>query len=118
MRSLLVLALLAGSAHAAAPLCDTLPNPIYLEVGDTQLNLMKQLGRALRNNTPHPITLVFVTNGSCTNIGDFYNQTALTVNFQYIPSNAEDPLWTSASPTLTCRTPMRSSSSRTCPPTT
>lgn len=108
MRSLLVLALigaLAPAARAANPDCSTLTNPIYLEVGDTQLNLMKQLGRALRNNTPKPITLVFVTNGSCTNIGDFYNQTALTVNFQYIPSTAEDANWTPASPTLACTPP-------------
>jgi hypothetical protein len=105
MRSLVPLALvaaLAPIAHAAAaPDCSTLPNPIYLEVGDTQLNLMKTLGRALRDNT-RPITLVFVTNGSCTNIGDFYNQSGLTVNFQYIPSIAENPNWTPTSATLAC----------------
>src|SRR3569623_2176 len=102
MRSLLVLALLAGTAHANTTDCSTLPNPIYLEVGDTQLNLMKQLGRALRNNTAKPITLVFTTNGSCTNIGDFYNQAALTVNFQYVPSSTEDPNWTASSAPLPC----------------
>ena len=38
--------------------CADLPNPIYLQVGDTQLNLMKALGRKLRDNTSKPITLV------------------------------------------------------------
>jgi hypothetical protein len=106
MRSLLALALLGALAHPAGavtpPDCSTLTNPIYLEVGDTQLNLMKSLGRALRDNSPKPITLVFVTNGSCTNIGDFYRQTGLTVNFQYIPSTAENPNWTISSATLAC----------------
>jgi len=109
MRSLALFALIAALAprvaHAVPADCSTLPNPIYMEVGDTQLNLMKQLGRALRNNTAKPVTLVFVTNGSCTNIGDFYNQTALSVTWQYIPSSTEDPNWTSSSATLSCVPP-------------
>jgi len=108
MRSLLVLAVIAAlapPAGAVPPTCDTLPNPIYLQVGDTQLNLMKQLGRKLRDNTAKPITLVFTTSGSCTNINGFYTQTALTTNFQYIPSVAEDPNWQPSSPTLACAPP-------------
>jgi len=70
MRSLAFLIALAIAlphrAHAAT--YDTLPNPVYLQVGDTQLNLMKRLGRALRDNklpdgSPNPITLVFITSG-------------------------------------------------------
>lgn len=38
----------------AAP-CSDLPNPVYLQVGDTQEPLMKQLGRRLRENTANPI---------------------------------------------------------------
>jgi hypothetical protein len=108
MRSLLVLALigaLAPRVDAANPDCSTLTNPIYLQVGDTQLNLMKTLGRALRNNTAKPITLVFTTSGSCTNINGFYTQTAITTNFQYVPSAQEDPNWQASSPTLQCVPP-------------
>jgi hypothetical protein len=106
MRSLLVLALLGALApHADAADCSTLPNPIYLQVGDTQVNLMKSLGRALRDNAGKPLTLVFTTSGSCTNINGFYTQTPITTNFQYVPSMAEDPTWTQSSPTLTCTPP-------------
>ena len=89
-------------AHAAP--CDALPNPVYLQVGDTQLNLMKRLGRALRDNTPKPITLVFVTSGSCTNIAAIYTPVAIkaTTTMQYVPSMAEDAAWTPSSATLTC----------------
>jgi hypothetical protein len=95
-------------AHAAIPPpppgpCANLTNPIYLQVGDTQLNLMKRLGRALRDNTPKPITLVFTTSGSCTNIDNFYNHTApITANMQFVPSLADDSTWTPSDATWTC----------------
>jgi hypothetical protein len=101
-----LLALLpTGSARAAPPSCDTLTNPLYLQVGDTQANLMKRLGRALRDNTPHPITLVYVTSGSCTNIDAIVNRTAITLNMSYVPSTTEDPNWLPTSPVLSCTPP-------------
>jgi len=112
MRSLAFLIALAIAlphrAHAAT--CDTLPNPVYLQVGDTQLNLMKRLGRALRDNklpdgSPNPITLVFITSGSCTNISAIYTRVPITTNLQYIPSVAEVPAWTPTSATLSCTPP-------------
>lgn len=106
MRRLLPLLLLVTLARsAAAAPCDQLPNPIYLQVGDTQLNLMKRLGRALRDNAPKPITLVFVTSGSCTNIQAIYTRVPITGNMQYVPSIAENSAWTPASATLTCTAP-------------
>jgi hypothetical protein len=101
---LIALAIAVPHRAQAAP-CDTLPNPVYLQVGDTQLNLMKRLGRALRDNTPKPITLVFLTSGSCTNIAAIYTRVPVTANLQYVPSVAEDPAWTPASATLTCTPP-------------
>nr|MBA3542814.1 hypothetical protein [Deltaproteobacteria bacterium] len=84
----------------------TLDNPVYLQVGDTQSNLMKQLGRKLRDNAPRPITLVFITSGSCTNIDVMYHRSArITANMQYVPSLAEDPTWTPTSATLPCTPP-------------
>ena len=96
----------ARPAHAQVA-CDTLTDPIYLQVGDTQVNLMKRLGRALRDNTAKPITLVYTTSGSCTNIDNFYHHTAaITTTMNYIPSTAEDPAWDpKTSPTLTCTPP-------------
>jgi hypothetical protein len=99
-------------AHAA-PVCATLPNPVYLQVGDTQQNLMKRLGRALRDNKlpngdPNPITLVFALNGSCTNITAIYTKAKLEGNLFYIPSIAEDVAGTPWKPTdapLTCTVP-------------
>jgi hypothetical protein len=109
MRRLLLLiatAVALPRATEAAP-CDQLPNPIYLQVGDTQLNLMKRLGRAMRDNTGKPATMVFITSGSCTNITAIYTRVpiAANTNLQYVPSVAEDPAWTPASPTLTCQAP-------------
>ena len=100
---------LPHGAHAD-PLCSDLPNPVYLQVGDTQLNLMKRLGRALRDNklpdgTPNPITLVFLTSGSCTNIDAIYTKIPMKGNLSYIPSVAEDPAWTATSATLSCTPP-------------
>jgi hypothetical protein len=93
----------ASACPAVIPTCDSLSNPIFLQVGDTQLNLMKALGRKLRDNSGNPLTLVFSTSGSCTNIDNFYNHTApITTNFQFIPSIAEDPTWVQSSPTCAC----------------
>jgi hypothetical protein len=101
------------AAHAVNPTCDTLPNPeqnVYMQVGDTQVNLMKRLGRKLRDNG-HPVRMVFFTNPSCTNINAIYGQTAIPTNqtMQYLPSEAEDPLWDPNDPmhsaTLSCTIP-------------
>lgn len=106
MRRIIPIALVLALAHRAdAAPCDTLPNPIYLQVGDTQLNLMKRLGRALRDNAAKPITLVFVTSGSCTNIQAIYTRVPITGNMQYVPSMAENAAWTPSSATLTCTAP-------------
>jgi hypothetical protein len=102
----LIAVAIAMPQHAGAAPCDALPNPVYLQVGDTQLNLMKRLGRALRDNPPRPITLVFVTSGSCTNIQAIYTRIPITTNLQYVPSSAEDAAWDPrTSPTLTCTPP-------------
>ncbi|NUO54254.1 MAG: hypothetical protein HOV80_35870 [Polyangiaceae bacterium] len=85
----------------AAP-CADLPNPVYLQVGDTQEPLMKRLGQKLRENTPNPITIIYKTSGSCTNIDAIYNGTLLTTNPSYVPSMAEMPTWDPSQPSPTC----------------
>lgn len=97
---------LHGRASAqAVPTCASLNNVVYLQVGDTQENLMKRLGQALRNNTGHEVTLAFVLNGSCTNMTQIYKKTPVTTNFFYIPSTAEDPTWDPSKPELVCTPP-------------
>lgn len=83
------------AAAATVPTCDSLPNPIYIQMGSTQVNLIKRMGRALRDDPNRPMTLVYISSGSCTNIDNFYHHTAaLTQNMSYMPSKAEDPSWT------------------------
>src|ERR1700754_1233584 len=83
---------LASQRAEAQVACSSLPNPLYLQVGDTQEPLMKELGRHLRDADP-PISLVYVTSGSCTNVPALYNGTAITKNPLYVPSTAENATW-------------------------
>lgn len=95
-----------GPAMAEAAPCSTLTNPVFLQVGDTQVNLLRRLGRQLANNTPFPITIVFKTGGSCDNVAAAYADTKVTGNMDYIPSTAEDAAWdptnATTSPTKKC----------------
>ncbi len=105
-----ITALAAVERSASAQVaCNTLTNPIYMQTGDTQLNLLKHLGRAMRDNTAMPATMVFTTSGSCPNIDLMYNHnpaTGIAGTMQYVPSTAEDPTWNPAtSATLTCTLP-------------
>ena len=104
-----LLAVIALALHArraeAQVACDSLPNPVYLQIGDTQQPLIKELGRALRENAASPITLVYVTSGSCTNIAAIYGDTRITTNMLYVPSVAESPGWTPSQPALSCVPP-------------
>ena len=98
--ALLATALLGRTALAAP--CSALPNPLDLQVGDTQEPLMKALGQKLRESQVNPITIIYKTSGSCTNIDAMYNGTKLTTNPFYIPSAAEDPTWDPSKPTPQC----------------
>lgn len=101
----------ATTRTAEAVPCDQiagLTNPVYLQVGDTQSNLMKRLARAMRDNGARPVTMLFTTSGSCANIRAIYDRTPLAagVNVQYAPSIAENPAWDPVtSATLTCQVP-------------
>ena len=103
---LVALGLLAGlppdRAHAQTPVaCSSLQNPVYLQVGDTQEPLMKELGRALRD-ADAPITLVYLTSGSCPNVTAIYTDVKITKNMLYVPSTAESASWDRSMPSLPC----------------
>lgn len=91
-----------GEALAGPPDCNTLPNPVYIQAGDTQEPLLKAMGQQLRNSTVNPITIIYKLSGSCTNIDAMYNGTKLTTNPQYIPSSTEDPTWDPSKPAPQC----------------
>nr|HEX4315263.1 hypothetical protein [Kofleriaceae bacterium] len=111
------LALASASTAAADPncpgpsctaTCDTLSLPpiVYFQTGDTQTNLMKAMGRKLRDNTPRPLTIGFITSGSCTNIQEAYHKTAaISATISYAPSTAEVATWDAGSAAFTCKAP-------------
>jgi hypothetical protein len=103
--------LLVPRVAAAQIACSSLPNPIYIQIGDTQENLIKNLGKKVRETTAGlPMTIVYKLNGSCTNIDAMYNGTALvggsTVNYVPTTVNTTDPGylagWTPMMPSPTC----------------
>ena len=84
------------------PLCSSLPNPLYIQAGDTQEPLLKALGQKLRASTVNPITIIYMLNGSCTNIAAMYNGTLLTTNPNFVPSQTDVPGWDPTQPSPTC----------------
>src|SRR5689334_11568233 len=75
-----------GLAHGQQ-VCDdatNLPNPVYMTVGDTQANLMRELGAKLR--ATEQITLIWRLTGSCTNLDTLYGDVQMSGNFSYIPA--------------------------------
>lgn len=110
MRTLLLFAVGAAAvlpqpASAGPPTCASLDNPLYLQIGDTQQPLIKRLGRQLRDNASSPISLVYVTSGSCTNLEAIRNDVAITTNMLYVPSAADDATWEPSDPALPCTVP-------------
>lgn len=94
----------AGPAQADTPCADpvNLPNPIYMTVGDTQVNLMKELGKQLRDT--ESVTLIWRATGSCTNLDTLYGHAKLSGNLSYIPAGY-DPVATPTPPVCTIPTP-------------
>jgi len=88
LRQVTVAAALLFGAHAAQaqscpatpPSCtDTtaIPNPVFVNAADTQVPSLHKLGKLLRaqvdgGGTPTPTTIIYVPNGSCTNLGNLY----------------------------------------------
>jgi hypothetical protein len=94
-----------GDAAPPANPCSALPGRIvYIESGDTQENLLKNLGRHLRDSAN--ITLAFTLTGSCTLTADAYAGSKIAANttLLYVPSTAENAAWTPAQPEATCVT--------------
>jgi hypothetical protein len=82
-----------GIDGAGLPACSSLVNPLYIMSGDTQVPVLKALGKALRQSA-NPMTLVWYATGSCTIIDALYNGTPLKQTPSYIP---DDPAWDASS---------------------
>jgi hypothetical protein len=78
-----------GIDGSPLPACSSLVNPLYIMSGDTQVPVLKTLGKALRQG-PNPVTLVWYATGSCTIIDALYNATPLKQVPSYIP---DEPAW-------------------------
>lgn len=79
---------------ATPPSCDDtveIPNPVYILTADTQQNLLKALGKKLRQPGTHrQMTLVYRNSSSCTNVSSLYNDMPVTSGtMDYIPANAD-----------------------------
>jgi len=93
-----------GNPSAFDGTCASLPGKIvYIESGDTQESLLKNLGRHLRDEG---ITLAFNLTGSCTLTNDIYTGAKVVKSgmLKYVPSRVEDPSWTPAAAAPTCTT--------------
>lgn len=102
----ILVTLVASSSTARAQVaCASLPEPVYLQIGDTQEPLIKALGRQLRDSTTHPLSLVYLKASSCVNVEVFESAGRIATNALYIPSTAEDPLWSPSSPSPGCTVP-------------
>jgi hypothetical protein len=91
------LALLAASAGAqtlpeADVDCDALPNPLFIEAGDTQMRMLGDLGRRLRDAS-EPMTLVYLPRSTCTVAENVYTYSSTTEVMRYVPSSAEQAEW-------------------------
>lgn len=107
LRPALLLSVLLGlrGVAQAVPACDDpkeIPNPVYLTVGDTQVNLMRELGAKLR--ATEQVTLVYRATGSCSNLDTLYGDLRMSGNFSYIPAGY-DPQKTPTPPVCTLAAP-------------
>lgn len=99
--ALLVALTSAVAARADVP-CADLPNPVFMQIGDTQEGLVKAIGRRLRDSSVMPTTIIYLKASSCVNVEVFESGGVLATNPLYVPSSAEDPAWTPDAPAPSC----------------
>src|SRR5688500_6242045 len=85
-------AALAQTLPEAGVDCAALPNPLFIEAGDTQTRMLGDLGRRLRDAT-EPMTLVYLPRSTCTLAENVYTSKATTEVMRYVPSSAEQAEW-------------------------
>ncbi len=86
--AVVLLAFAGGREARAQQACvdsTNLPNPVFMSFGETQIPLIKKLGKLLRET--ENITLVWRAAGSCPNLQSLYGNTPMTTNLSYIPAS-------------------------------
>jgi len=92
----------AGIDGGALPSCTSLPSPVFVLTGDTQVPIVREVGKVLRAQA-NSTTLVWVATGSCSIIDTLYSGANITPNGSYIPA---DPAWDAKGGTApTCAMP-------------
>lgn len=86
----------SGSAAQALPepdvACRDLPNPLFIEAGDTQMRMLGDLARVLRD-ADEPMTLVYLPRSTCTVAENVFSGRPTTEIMRYVPSREEEPEW-------------------------
>jgi hypothetical protein len=72
--------------------CNALPNPVFVEAGDTQMRMLGDLARKLRDDV-EPMTLVYLPRSTCTLAENLFTAKNTTEIMRYAPSIAENPAW-------------------------
>ncbi|HEU4536614.1 MAG TPA: hypothetical protein VFS00_20960, partial [Polyangiaceae bacterium] len=72
--------------------CAALPNPVFIEAGDTQLRMLGDLARVLRD-AEAPLTLVYLPRSTCTLAENLFTAKPTTEVMRYAPSSSEAPTW-------------------------
>ncbi len=86
----------AGAQTLPAPDvdCASLPNPLFIEAGDTQMRMLGDLARYLRD-AEQPITLIYLPRSTCTLTENVFSGKHTTEVMRYVPSIAEAATWDS-----------------------
>ena len=85
---------------SASPPCTSLVNPVFILSGDTQVPIVKQVGKVLRAQAD-PTTLVWFATGSCSIMETLFSGGNMTPNGSYIPADASWDAKAGAVPTCT-----------------
>lgn len=72
--------------------CLDLPNPLFIEAGDTQMRMLGDLARKLRD-AEEPMTLVYLPRSTCTLAENVFTGKRTTEVMRYAPSTAEEAMF-------------------------
>jgi hypothetical protein len=72
--------------------CADLENPLFIEAGDTQMRMLGELARKLRDDV-EPMTLVYLPRSTCTLAENVFSGNNTIENMRYVPSLAEETEW-------------------------
>src|SRR6185503_1737863 len=72
--------------------CNLLPNPVFIEAGDTQMTMLAKLARLLRD-AEQPLTLIYLPRSTCTLAENYFSSINTTEVMRYVPNATDVPTW-------------------------